>query len=314
MIYFDELSAAKKMEENQSFKNGYTKTDLFMYAKYLKYKKAVEADIVYETITESQLRSYNKDIEYELRAFCERACLDFNYTTKYQDIDFALEYSCKYKLKLPYPLPITQKEWDSIMSVSNENYRKMLFIMLVDAKYYKYFSASVENNRQIDDNTIFYVQMTKSEIQKKAKVKYASQSEKDFFLGCINRKGLFDISNSKLCSWYIKFVDISDENIIEYITDYEHLDLYYEKISGGRIGKCKHCGKLFEQSKTKLSDCCYKHRGYSKQNTRTLICSNCGNEFVVSSKSRKSNRCSTCQREYRKNYMKELMKSKRSRQ
>ena len=234
MIYFDELSATKEMEESQSFKNGYTKTDLFMYTKYLKYKKAIESGIDYENITEEQLRSYNQSIECELRAFCERACLDFNYTTKYQDIDFALEYSCKYKLKLPRPLPITQREWNSIMSVTNENYRKMLFIMLVDAKYYKYFSASVESDKPIDEDTVFYVRMTKSEIQKAAKVKYINQSEKDFFLGCINRLGLFDISDSRLCSWFIKFVDISNENIIEYITDYEHLDLYYEKLSGSK--------------------------------------------------------------------------------
>lgn len=101
------------------------------------------------------------------------------------------------------------------MTVSNENYRKMLFIMLVDAKYYKYFSTSVENEKQINEDTVFYVRMTKSEIQKAAKVKYANQNEKDFFLGCINRLGLFDISDSRLCSWYVKFVDISDENIIE---------------------------------------------------------------------------------------------------
>ena len=79
MIYFDELSATKEMEESQSFKNGYTKTDLFMYTKYLKYKKAIESGIDYENITEDQLRSYNQSIECELRAFCERACLDFNY-------------------------------------------------------------------------------------------------------------------------------------------------------------------------------------------------------------------------------------------
>lgn len=302
MIYFDELSATKEMEESQSFKNGYTKTDLFMYTKYLKYKKAIESGIDYENITEDQLRSYNQSIECELRAFCERACLDFNYTTKYQDIDFALEYSCKYKLKLPRPLPITQREWNSIMSVSNENYRKMLFIMLVDAKYYKYFSTSVENDKQIDNDTVFYVRMTRSEIQKAAKVKYANQSEKDFFLGCINRKGLFDISDSKLCSWYIKFVDISDKDIIEYITDYDHLDLYYEKLSGGRIGKCEKCGKLFKQNKNGTAKYCYKHRGKISAVTKKILCQDCGKSFTVSAKNNKTTRCSDCKAKYNKEW------------
>lgn len=300
MIYFDELSATKEMEESQSFKNGYTKTDLFMYTKYLKYKKAIESGIDYENITEDQLRSYSQSIECELRAFCERACLDFNYTTKYQDIDFALEYSCKYKLKLPRPLPITQREWNSIMSVPNENYRKMLFIMLVDAKYYKYFSTSVENDKSIDADTVFYVRMTKSEIQKAAKVKYANQSEKDFFLGCINRLGLFDISDSRLCSWYIKFVDISNENVIEYITDYEHLDLHYEKLSGKKIGNCKYCQKLFRQNKDGSAIYCWKHRGYNKIGLRTGKCVDCGKSFQVAATNQKKVRCDSCQKEHRK--------------
>lgn len=311
MIYFDELSVAREMEESNSFKNGYTKTDLFMYTKYLKYKKAIESGIDYDTITESQLRDFNDTVEHELRGFCERACLDFNYTTKYQDIDFALEYSCKYKLKLPRPLPITQREWDSIMSVSNENYRKMLFVMLVDAKYYKYFSTSVENDKQIDDTTVFYVHMTRSEIQKAVKVKYVSQSEKDFFLGCINRKGLFDISDSRLCSWYIKFVDISNKNVIEYITDYDHLDLYYEKLSGGKIGQCEYCGKLFRQGKTKTASYCYKHRGYKKTSVQTLTCIDCGKDFEVGSKSRKTCRCKECQIIYRRKYKAEMQKKYR---
>lgn len=311
MIYFDELSATKEMEESQSFKNGYTKTDLFMYTKYLKYKKAIESGIDYENITEDQLRSYNQAIECELRAFCERACLDFNYTTKYQDIDFALEYSCKYKLKLPRPLPITQREWNSIMSVTNENYRKMLFIMLVDAKYYKYFSASVESDKPIDEDTVFYVRMTKSEIQKAAKVKYINQSEKDFFLGCINRLGLFDISDSRLCSWFIKFVDISNENIIEYITDYEHLDLYYEKLSGSRIGKCEYCGKLFKQNKNGTAKFCYKHRGkIRKRISSCKICSECGNKFEISAHTQRDI-CDSCYKIYRNKKKNESKKVKK---
>lgn len=298
MIYFDELSVAREMEESNSFKNGYTKTDLFMYTKYLKYKKAIESGIDYDTITESQLSDFNDTVEHELQEFCEGACLDFNYTTKYQDIDFALEYSCKYKLKLPRPLPITQREWDSIMSVSNENYRKMLFVMLVDAKYYKYFSTSVENDKQIDDTTVFYVHMTRFEIQKAVKVEYVSQSEKDFFLGCINRKGLFDISDSRLCSWYIKFVDISNKDVIEHITDYDHLDLYYEKLSGGKIGQCEYCGKLFKQNKNSTALFCYKHRGYQKKSDKRLICTSCGKEFTLSSRGQRTI-CNICYKKHR---------------
>lgn len=307
MIYFDELSVAKGMEEKQSFSNGYSKVELLIYAKYLKYKKVTEAGIDYNTVSATQLDQYNHEVEMELRAFCERCCCTFNYTVDYQDIDYAVNRSSAFKLKLPLPLPITQKEWDAIQSVPNEKYQRMLFIMLVDAKYYRYFNSSVEGNNEISEDTTFYVRMTRSEIQKLAHVKYDSPSEKTFFLGCINRKGLFGISENRSRTWYIKFADTSDKNVIEYITDYEHLALYYEKFTGEKIGQCEYCGKLFRQGKTKPSDFCYKHRGYKKANTKQIregICVDCGSAFHVAATDTNKCRCDNCQKIKRKNDIK----------
>lgn len=307
MIYFDELSVAKEMEEKQSFSNGYSKVELLIYAKYLKYKKATEAGVDYNTVSATQLDQYNHEVEMELRAFCERCCCTFNYTVDYQDIDYAVNRSSAFKLKMPLPLPITQKEWDAIQSVPNEKYQRMLFIMLVDAKYYRYFNSSVEGNNEISEDTTFYVRMTRSEIQKLARVKYDSPSEKTFFLGCINRKGLFGISENRSRTWYIKFVDTSDENVIEYITDYEHLALYYEKLIGEKIGQCEYCGKLFRQGKTKPSDFCYKHRGYKKASIKQIregICVDCGNIFHVAATDTNKCRCDNCQKIKRKNDIK----------
>ena len=151
--------------------------------------------------------------------------------------------------------------------------------------------------------------MTRSEIQKLARVKHDSPSEKTFFLGCINRKGLFDISDSKLCSWYIKFVDISDKDIIEYITDYDHLNLYYEKLSGGRIGKCEKCEKLFKQNKNGTIRFCWRHREYSRIEFINSVCVDCGKVFVVKSKSRRKVRCDSCQKLYRRKYNAEMQKN-----
>ena len=168
-----------------------------------------------------------------------------------------------------------------------------------------------EGNNEISEDTTFYVRMTRSEIQKLARVKYDSPSEKTFFLGCINRKGLFGISENRSRTWYIKFADTSDENVIEYITDYEHLALYYEKLIGGKIGQCEYCKKLFRQSKTKPSDYCYKHRGYRKNAIRIAKCVDCGHDFSTASNDQNKVRCSTCQEIYRKRYKHELYLKKK---
>lgn len=295
MIYFDELSVAEKMEKCQSFTDGYSVIELIIYAKYLKYKKVIESAAAYSEVSATQLESYDKEVENALRLFCEGCCNGFNYTVSYKDIDHAVNVSNKYLLKLPNPIPITKNEWEAIKSVKNEKYQRMLFVMLVDAKYYRMFNTSIEKRDEILSDSIFYIRMQRNEIQKAAKIKYDTPSEKTFFLGCIAKQGLFGITENRLRTWYLTFVDTSNDYIIDYITDYNHLDLHYERLIGNRIGQCEYCGKLFKQGKTKASDYCYKHRGYNKKNTQKLICIDCGKEFVIGSKSRKSCRCSECQ-------------------
>lgn len=151
--------------------------------------------------------------------------------------------------------------------------------------------------------------MTRSEIQKLARVKYDSPSEKIFFLGCINRKGLFGISENRSRTWYIKFVDTSDENIIEYVTDYEHLALYYEKLMGTHIGQCKYCGALFRQNKYKDALYCYKHRGRIKKDIQpTRVCESCGVAFPVTSRTKRT-LCESCYKKNRYKKMKECRKA-----
>lgn len=303
MIYFDELSVAEKMENCQSFTDGYSVMELIIYAKYLKYKKVIESGIDYSAVSATQLEAYDKEVENALRLFCESCCNGFNYTVSYKDIDYAVNVSNKYLLKLPNPIPITKKEWEVIKSVKNEKYQRMLFVMLVDSKYYRMFNTSIEKRDKILSDSIFYIRMQRNEIQKIAKIKYDTPSEKTFFLGCIAKQGLFGITENRLRTWYLTFVDTSNECIIDYVTDYDHLDLHYERLIGNRIGQCKHCGKLFKQGKTKLSDYCYKHRGYNKKITKAIrnsICIDCGSEFSIAATDTQKCRCNECQHEYRK--------------
>lgn len=315
MIYFDELSVAEKMEKHQSFTDGYSVMELIIYAKYLKYKKVIESGIDYSTVSATQLESYDKEVENALRLFCEGCCNGFNYTVSYKDIDHAVNVSNKYLLKLPNPTPITKKEWEAIKSVKNEKYQRMLFVMLVDAKYYRMFNTSIEKRDKILSDSIFYIRMQRNEIQKIAKVKYDTPSEKTFFLGCIAKQGLFGITENRLRTWYLTFVDTSNECIIDYVTDYDHLDLHFEKLIGNRIGQCKFCGKLFKQNKKCDAVYCYKHRGYIKKETKAMrngICIDCGQEFIVVATNQKKVRCDKCQQKHKINYQREYQKSLRN--
>ena len=279
MIYFDELSVAQEMEASTTAVDEYKRSDLLLYAKYLRYKAITESGKDYNNVTVEDMEQLDSQIEKELKAFCNRYYIDFNYIVKFQDIDNAVASSRLYKLKLPLPTPITKKEWEKICTIENDNYRRMLFVMLVDAKYHRLHSISIENSATITEDTLFYCHMEKRDIYKAGACKFKNAEEKNFSLGCLFKNGLFDITNNKYRSWFVKFVDISDDpdDVLDYITDYDHLNLHYDRLCGKRIGSCMACGKLFKQSDKRP-------------------CVDCGKEFEVGSKSRLKIRCSNCQR------------------
>ena len=112
---FDELAIAKEMESNTV--NNFTKTSALIYAKYLRYKAICDLGKDYNSVTVEDMEQLDSQIEKELIAFCERTVPEFNYVKAFLVIDQVVEWSKKYKLKLPHPIPITQLEWDAIMSI-----------------------------------------------------------------------------------------------------------------------------------------------------------------------------------------------------
>lgn len=303
MIRFDEKSFAEKMHDTQSFINSYSVTELTIYAKWLKYNRLRELEKDYLDLTVEENAALDKYIEKKLIDFSERNYPSFNYVVNYIDIDRAVENSRGYKLRLPSPTPVTKKEWDAIMSVDNDNYRRILFVMLVDSKYYRMYGTSINKEYTIDDNTVFYTQMSDNEIIKAAKAKFPDKEEKKHIWHYLYKNGLADITSGRLKARFVQIVDTdTTSEVIDYITDYDHLDLHYERLIGENIGTCKYCGKLFRQNKQNNMLCCYKHRGYQKKVLRFGICVDCGKEFSVAATDQNRVRCDECQKIYRKKY------------
>ena len=311
---FDEYSFAKKMHNKQSFINGYCLTELKIYAKWLKYNSLIQIGKTYDDdLTESELSQIENHIEKKLIEFCEKAYWSFNYVINYKDIDCAIASTRLYKLKFPNPLPVTENEWNTICSIDDDNLRRVAFIMLVDAKYYRYFSFSLTKKYEVTSDTVFYAQMDSAEIFRNAKPKFATKEERVSCFFRLRNLGLIDITTGKEKSFYVKFVDINpDANIVGHVSDYEHLYLEYEKFCGEKIGTCQICGKLFRLGKARHASYCYKHRGYNKVGLRFGKCVDCGKEFSVAATDQCKIRCDDCQIKWRKEYkhMKYVEKNK----
>ena len=99
--------------------------------------------------------------------------------------------------------------------------------------------------------------------------------------------------------WYLMTSEENNDQTLAFLEEHNYFGYPQEKV------------KLFKQGKTKPSDYCYKHRGYSKQENRILICIDCKKEFIAGSKSREKCRCKECQTVYRRKYKAEMQRKYR---
>lgn len=284
MIVFDELSFANKMIE-KGFVKCFSIYELSIYAKYLKYQNQT-----------------NEEIEKELIAFSEKWSKDFIYEVDYPKIDKALKSIDEYSLRIAKPTYLTENEWDKIMELNNEKYRRVLFTMLIISKFYK------NNNTKIikEDNTIenkykdvYFCNFSDSDILKLSGVRFKDKNDKNKMFNYFYNNEYVDITQGKKSIRIISIVD-NNSDIKETISDYENIILYYERLIGEKISKCKECERLFRQNKANNREYCNQHKGYIKQETKTITCIDCGEEKQIPSTSRQNERCSECYEVYRK--------------
>ncbi len=301
MVHFDELSYAEEMYRTQSFIKSYCVTELSIYGRWLKYKQMQEIGKDYDTLTDEEDAEITKHVRDALIEFSSKHYSEFNYTINYVEIDKAVENTKVVKLMLPKPMVITRKEYDVLMGVENDNYRRMLFIMLVDAKFR--FCNNVSLKHPVLDRTKpFFVRLTRSEIIKLSGAKFTDKVDKNknswYYFGSHNLLEMMPSWNTVA----VTFVDL-DENaeVMETVTDYEHLDLHYERMIGNKIGQCAFCGRLFRQNPKNNATYCYKHRGRKRESLENQVvkCPVCGNTYVKKPQTRR-NMCDDCYKEYRK--------------
>lgn len=299
---FNELAIARKMEETGEFILYFRQYELNIYAEYLRWKKSQELGKPLEEFTKEENVQADEEIEKELIRFSECAYSNFNYNVNYVEIDRAVENCRKYKILLPDPTPITAREWNTIKSIENDDYRRLLFVLLVTAKYKMAHRKTIGRTKYSDK---YYIGLDDKKVLQMAKIK--DKKSNPFYY--LFQNGY--IGHSKGGD-YVEIVN-NDSEVVEQITDYEHLDMHYDKLMGEKIGCCKKCGKLFKQTARNNGQYCYQHRGYQKvevPKTKTVKCIDCGKEFTVSAKNTATIRCEECKKIYKREYYKEYRKRK----
>lgn len=303
MIIFDELEFAEQMSK-KGFIKKYSLYELSIYAKWIKYS-IDNGDISTED-------TY-AEIETRLKEFCNKYTKNFNYDVDYKKIDSAIKSTEEYRLRLPMSINITEKEKKSILNLNNENYRRVVFVMLVVSKFYKLNNTKIVKDDVKSDNSdikpeetkvAYYCNLTDSEIFKIANLKMPT-IERNVMWSYLYKNNIIGITNGRNTTRVVKIVDDDINSSIAFsINDYSHIMLYYEKLNGVTIDDCQYenCKKVFKQNSKGTRKFCDTHRKYQKTELKLIKCKDCGKEILVNGIVKNKRRCDECQEIYnRKN-------------
>jgi hypothetical protein len=229
MVFYEKKRAKILLEQGtQSF---VTYEDLSILAKYFKY------------IGKNKIQ-----IEKSLIEFCEKNICNFNEILFRGKIEDAIKSCDKFGIRLHIDVPITSNELDTIKNCGDYKRQKILFTMLVVAKYFKYNDTRLipkKNNAHDDD---FYVNIKWLDILKMAKVNVSKLERRDI---------IYDLEQSELVtiikrrqggvSFQVNFIDENSEPIIT-IDDMDNVISFY-------YFNCEKCGKPIKD-RAKRHDLC----------------------------------------------------------
>lgn len=199
-------------------------------------------------------------------------------------IDKLASKASKKPLYIISGISITQAELDTIAGINNKVLERLAFTMLCLAKYHN--ARNPENNSWVNTDS--------KDIFKLARISCTS-IEREEKIGALHRMGLLQFSqriDNTNCQ--VTFVNDNSEEIL-FIQDYRELGYEYLKYKGGNFIRCAECGILTRGNKYGNKKYCKNCAAYTPQETKTIVCEDCGKMFQVIGSNKRTIRCMDCQ-------------------
>lgn len=195
---------------------------------------------------------------------------------------------------------VTKSEMETIIGLKNKVLERLAFTMLCLAKL-----NNIKNPRNNG-----WVNADSKEIFSYARIS-CKADEREIKIGKLWQKGLLEFSkrNDNLNCRVTFINDDSEEEL--FISDFRELGYEYLLYKGENLIRCADCGILTRGNKAGTKKYCKDCATYTPQGSKTVVCVDCGKEFEVDSLNNKTSRCAGCQKVYRNNYQKELMRKRR---
>lgn len=231
------------------------------------------------------------EIKELLSDFLHRCLKDKYKESKWIDsIFYQVVKSKKYTLKKVDNVTVVKSEMEIIQSVKGKSRQKVLFTLLVLAKYYNAVSDKNNNWTNLEYKKIFKLANVQLSIQNQA-----------LLINDLYNCGFVNVSrNVGKPNIQVNFVN-NESDVVLTITQLKDLDKEYLLYCGEDYIHCQKCGALIKNYKN-INKYCNKCGQYQPIETKIRICLDCGKEFSIDARNMKKTRCDNCQIEYRKEW------------
>lgn len=243
------------------------------------------------------------EIKELLSDFLNRCLKDKYKESKWIDsIFYQVVKSKKYNLKKVDNVIVTKSEMEIIQSVKGKSRQKVLFTLLVLAKYYNAVSDKNKNWTNLEYKKIFKLANVQLSIQNQA-----------LLINDLYNCGFVNVSkNVGKPNIQVNFVDNESDTVLT-ITRLKDLGKEYLMFCGEDYIRCQKCGTLVRNYKN-TNKYCKTCGQYQPIETKTVICVDCGKEFSVDAKDNQTIRCNDCYKKYRRKYKAIAEKNRRLKQ
>lgn len=180
---------------------------------------------------------------------------------------------------------ITKAELDKIAELKNKMVERLAFTILCLAKFLNTKNANNNNLVSLPLKDIFALARTSG-----------SMVDKLMRMSVLYNNGFVEISsNNDGISLRITYTNESSDRVL-FISDFRELGYEYMKYLGENFIRCRECGLLVRNNKSRTRRYCKEHSAYKPMKIKNITCVDCGTTFFVKSKASRTCRCETCQR------------------
>ena len=231
------------------------------------------------------------EIKELLSDFLNRCLKDKYKESKWIDsIFYQVIKSKKYNLKKVDNVIVTKSEMEIIQSVKGKSRQKVLFTLLVLAKYYNAVSDKNKNWTNLEYKKIFKLANVQLSIQNQA-----------LLINDLYNCGFVNVSkNVGKPNIQVNFVDNESDTVLT-ITRLKDLGKEYLMFCGEDYIRCQKCGTLVKNYRN-TNKYCKTCGQYQPIETKSVVCVDCGKEFSIDAKDNQTIRCNDCYKNYRRKY------------